>query len=203
MRSAKKTTTNSIEQIYFDPISKSTNIIKVAKDLNNFVQQNFSTLSNCISTQQLPDIIPPEQPRLSNLFADLAANNPVVGLIEILTRSIQSTTSLQSSHTTTRRTTRRNACDADPPPSQNQTTTLSQNQPLPLRHSDDTIDQSDENIFLQDEEVPDAIKISMYTTLYQQYTQRLQLRQDKLSNLYGLVYSLLSLSFIHNSRQSN
>jgi hypothetical protein len=45
---------------------------------------------------------------------------------------------------------------------------------------------------LQDPNVPNAVKLAVYTTLFQQYTIRLQDRADDLSQLYGIVQSALS-----------
>jgi hypothetical protein len=58
--------TSKIDKININPQTKVTNIAQVMKQLDNYVQENFTTLSNCITTFKLPSIDPPSYPTLSN-----------------------------------------------------------------------------------------------------------------------------------------
>jgi hypothetical protein len=58
--------TSKIDKITINPQTKVTNIAQVMKQLDNYVQENFTTLSNCITTFKLPSIDPPLYPTLSN-----------------------------------------------------------------------------------------------------------------------------------------
>jgi hypothetical protein len=71
----------NIEIINFNPLTKSSNITQVMKQLDNYVQENFTTLSNCITTFKLPKINPPISPIFSSTITNstTTSNIPAKG----------------------------------------------------------------------------------------------------------------------------
>jgi hypothetical protein len=59
----------NIESINFNPLTKSSNITQVMKQLDNYDQEKF-TLSNCITTFKLPKINSPIYPIFSNTITN-------------------------------------------------------------------------------------------------------------------------------------
>ena len=179
-----------IEQITFDPISKRTNIMKVSKALNIFVQQNFKTLSNCIATFELPEILAPNPPTLSNPFAGISPDNTLAALAPLIQLLQQATSSTATTSSTSSKSKKTSILSETTMPTRSRKIAESQEE-----EEDEDVEQSQPNVHpTTNQELPDIIKINMYTTQYQQYSQRMQLQTDELSNLFGIVNGLLSTS---------
>ncbi len=132
-----KTTVFNFEKIAYDPISRKSNITKVAKQLNNFVQQNFKTLSNCISSLNLPQILPPIAPQLNDPFA---GQNPMAAFMQFFQSQVASSANSMSTHPSS---------TSEPPPSKatsktSKVATRSQSQKNSEDSSPPDIDTDDE-----------------------------------------------------------
>jgi hypothetical protein len=182
--------TSKVDKIIINPQTKVTNIAQVMKQLDNYVQENFTTLSNCITTFKLPSIDPPSYPTLSNQ----QQSNP--------TTSTTSKTKTMKPNTKTKKlNTKKSNTKKDKEEDSSDESSKSEEESEESEEEDEE-DEDEEDVAplideinnapLQDPNVPDAVKLAMYTTLFQQYTIRVQDRADELSQLYGIIQSSLS-----------